>query len=162
MKSTYHIMLAFLVYFFVINTVYYLTNTDEFYKEIKFAIGLCNYIEIFWLQEVVYLLLVFFVIYPLTKYWLNLRMEKNANQNRVDIGFSIAACAIVFSFFLVVLSTIFYLDIGVIMTFAILVEKIRITMKVHAFILESRRKQEAALEKGKFSFSFIMSYTSNF
>lgn len=138
MKSTYHIILAFYIYFCIANTIYYLTNPEELNNELIFIKNAFNHSEIFLMMEILFHLILFGIIYPSTRYWVKLRNKKKKeviNQNKIDLAFALFIIGLVGAHNAFILKLIIDLNINSIMSFALITEKLRLTMKTQAFVI---------------------------
>lgn len=142
MKSTYHVILAFVLYGLVANGLYLYTHPEQMVREAQFVIHSFRHIEIFYLQEVVYLAILFFIIYPITNLWVNSRAKSATGKlGRLDVWYSLTIGTILGAFYLAQLAVIIILDINPVMSIALVCEKVE---KLPAFRLESvYRKQQS-------------------
>lgn len=124
MRSAYHIILSFVVYLMIANSIYLYTHPDQFFKELHFIIHCWDHFEIFVLQEVIYFAILFLIIRPTAKLWIDLRTKFSSKQVYLDLGFALIVFTIIGSFYYASLQTILIFDINPVMSIAIISEKV--------------------------------------
>lgn len=128
MKSTYHVILAFVIYGLLANAFYLYTHPDQMIREFRFVLYSFQHIEIFYLQEIVYHAILFFLIYPITNLWVSSRAKSTPEKlGRLDAWFTVSIVAIIGSYYLAQLAVIIRLDINPVMSIALIAEKVRCT-----------------------------------
>ena len=125
MKSTYHVVLAFVIYALVANGFYLYTHPEQRKTEWQFMRDSVRHIEFFLLQQIVYHSILFFIIYPLTNRWVSARAAAgNQATGRLDLLFTLKIFSIVGGYYLSQLAIILYFDISPVMSIALVTEKV--------------------------------------
>ena len=141
-KPIYHFLIIFAGYLAFLNVIYYFVNPNEISRELNYIQYVFEHFSVFVILEFVYLGILLIIVHPLTKFYLKLKTKFSSIQNYLDTIFAIFIILLIGSIYSGVFKIILIKNINPILTFAICAEKVRFAMKVHAFIIESKRKLE--------------------